>query len=285
MNANDFNADKYKQAAQQEWQKVAPGWHKWLPFISDLSRGDTNQMLDLAGIGPGHRVLDIAAGDGDQSLMAAERVGPDGYVLATDISSNLLAYADASAKEAGIDNFETRVMDAENLELEDGSFDAVICRNGLMLIPNVGAAMAEIYRVLKPGGRVSAIVFSTPDKSPWISIPAMIAMKHAKLPPPQPGMPGLFSLGAPGVFAGAFSQAGFNDVNTQNSASFVRLSSAAECIEFLQDIAGALHTILAPLSNEAQQNAWAEMEQALKQFENPDGFAAPSESIIGVGKK
>lgn len=285
MDTIKFNVDQYRMAAQLEWQKVAPGWHKWLPFTSELLRKDTNQMLDLAGIQPGHRVLDIAAGDGDQSIMAARRVGSDGYVLATDISSDLLAYAASSAKEEGLDNLETQFMDGENLDIEDASFDAVICRNGLMLMPNVNAAMAEIYRVLKPGGRVSVMVFSTPDKNPWISIPAMTAMKHAQIPPPQPGMPGLFSLSPPGVLEGFFRAAGFQEVETHHASAVIRLSSSGECVEFLHDVAGALHTMLASLSKDEQQNTWAEMEQALTQFEGPNGFEAPSESIIGAGLK
>jgi ubiquinone/menaquinone biosynthesis C-methylase UbiE len=242
-------------------------------------------MLDFANIQPGHHVLDIASGDGDQSIMAAQRVGSRGHVLATDISSNLLAYAAAAAKEAGLSNVETRVMDGEKLELGDATFDTVICRLGLMLIPDVQTAMNEIYRVLKPGGWFSAIVLSTPDKNPWISILAMIAMKHAQLPPPQPGMPGLFSLSATGVLEGVVKAAGFEETNVHYSTATLQLSSAVECVEFLHDIAGALHTILSKLSTEEQKNAWTDMEEALKQFETPQGFASPVETIIGAGQK
>jgi ubiquinone/menaquinone biosynthesis C-methylase UbiE len=280
-----FDTGQYKKSTQQEWEKAAPGWHKWIPFISELSQKESNQMLDLANIQPGHRVLDIAAGDGDQSIMAARRVGPQGYILATDISSSLLAYASTSALEAGLKNIETRVMDGENLELEDASFDAAICRQGLMLMPHVDQAMSEIYRVLKSGGWLSAIVFSTPDKNPWISIPAMIAMKHAQLPPPQPRMPGLFSLSPPGVFEGIFRAAGFQDIKTHYAQGMLRLASAVECVEFLRDIAGALHTILAPLSEEQQKEAWTEMEQALKKFEGQEGFESPVETILAAGQK
>ncbi len=282
---SQFNASAYKKSTEKEWQKTAEGWHKWIPFISEMSKKETNKMLDLAHMGAGDRVLDIAAGDGDQSIMAAQRVGTKGYVLATDISSNLLVYAAAAAKEAGLRNIETKVMDAEQLELEDATFDVAICRQGLMLVPNVHKAMSEIYRVLKPGGWLSAIVFSTPDKNPWISIPAMIAMKHAQLPPPQPGMPGLFSLSPPGVFESVFKTAGFQDIQVHYKTATIQFSSAAECTEFLQDIAGAIHTILSKLSAEDQKNSWAEIEQALKKFENPNGFVSPVETIVIAGQK
>ncbi len=280
-----FDANKYRRSTQQEWQKVAPGWHKWTPMISDWSRDVTEQMLDLAGISPGHSVLDIAAGDGDQSLMAAQRVGTSGHVLATDISSNLLSYAAAAAKEAGLKNLDTRVMDGEALELEDESFDAVISRLGLMLIPDANSALSEIFRVLKNGGHVSAIVFSTPDKNPWLSIPAMIALKHAQLLAPQPGSPGIFSMGQPGHFKEVLVQAGFQDVAASHVQLPLRLASAAECTQMVRDTAGAIHAMLAPLDEAQQEAVWSEIEAALGQMDGADGFESPSEVIVGAGMK
>ena len=280
-----LDSSKYKKAAVQEWQKVAEGWHRGIHVISDWSGSVTDQMLDLASVGPGSRVLDIAAGDGDQSIQVAQRVGPEGYILATDISSNLLAFAAESAKEVGLNNLETRVMDGENLELEDDSFDAVISRFGLMFLPNIDKGMSEIHRVLKPRGRAAAIVLTTPDKNLWLSIPAVVARKYAQLPPPQPGQPGLFSLGSPGVFEDAFKAGGFRDVEIHKISIPLRLSSASECASLVQDIAGGIHTILSLLDENQQQEAWAEIEQELQQLEGPDGFESPSEILVGAGSK
>jgi ubiquinone/menaquinone biosynthesis C-methylase UbiE len=283
MSTNEFDPEQYKAATQQRWQEMAPAWHKWTPLLSELNRDITNQMLELAGIRTGSRVLEIAAGDGGQAIEAAHRVGPDGYVLATDISSNLLAYAASAAEEAGLDNLETRVMDGENLELEDNSFDAVICLSGIMLMPDPKKAMAEIYRVLKPGGRVSAFVSSTPDRNPWLGVSVDIMRKHAQLPPPLPEGPGTFGLGAPGVFEGIFHEAGFQGVVTYYVSGSLPLSSAAECVEFMKDF--GLNSMLVSLSEDEQQQAWAEVEQVLRQLEGPDGFVSPTEGIIGAGLK
>jgi len=280
-----FDPDAYRRSSRQEWQKIAADWHRWTPLISNWGLEVTEQMLDLAGLSAGQSVLDIAAGDGDQSLMAAHRVGSSGRVLATDISSILLSYAAAAAQEAGLNNLETQVMDAEKLDLGDESFDAAISRLGLMLIPDVNRALSEIYRVLKNAGRVSAIVFSTPDKNPWLSIPAMIAFKHARLPAPQPGMPGLFSLGQPGLFETRLSQAGFQDVEAYHVPTPLRLASAAECAEMVRDTAGAIRTLLSPLDKAQQEAVWAEIEEALGQLEGEDGFVSPGEVIVGVGTK
>ncbi|MHA2171337.1 MAG: class I SAM-dependent methyltransferase, partial [Candidatus Kariarchaeaceae archaeon] len=181
--------------------------------MSELLEEGTNQMLDMADVQEGHSVLDIAAGDGDQSLKAAKRVGSNGYILATDISTKLLDYASKSAKDLGYDHLETRLMDAGKLELEDDSFNAVICRNGLMLLPKLSNVLSEIFRVLKPGGKLSAMVFSLPERNPWISVPAMIAMKKAQRQP-EPGMPGLFSLAPPGLVEKMLKDSGFQEVHT-----------------------------------------------------------------------
>ena len=280
-----FDNDEYKRTTHREWQKHASGWHKWVAPTAEWSLEFTERMLDLANLRPGHIVLDIAAGDGAQSLMAADRVGGSGHVLATDLSSNLLAFAAATAKEAGLDNLDTRVMDGESLDLEDESFDAAISRLGLMLIPNVNRTMSEIYRVLKKGGCVSAVLFSTPDKSPWLSIPARVARKHAKLPAPRPGMPGPFSLGLPGRFVEVLYQAGFHDVEAWHVMAPLRLASAAECAQMLRDNAGGIHTMLATLNDVQQEAAWMEIEEELGQLEGNDGFESPCEVIVGGGTK
>jgi ubiquinone/menaquinone biosynthesis C-methylase UbiE len=115
----------------------------------------TETMLDVAGVQLGSRVLDVAAGTGDSTLMAARRVGPLGYVLAADVSASMLNVAAEAARKESLTNVETRVMDAENLALDADSFDAVISRIALMLFPNPAKALAEMRRVVKPGGRES----------------------------------------------------------------------------------------------------------------------------------
>ncbi len=285
MGTTNFDPVKFKESSRREWQKVAQGWHQWMPRFAEWCAPVSRQMLELASIGPGSRVLDIAAGDGDQSIQAARRVGPNGYVLATDISSNMLEFAAESARKAGLTQMETRVMDAECLELDDASFDSVISRFALMLLPNVEKAVAEIHRVLKPGGRIAAIVFSTPDKTPWLAVPASIARQRASLPPPQPEQPGLFRLGFPGVFASALRDAGFGDIATHRVSLPFRMESAAECARFLWDVAGAIHEMLAPLSEEARRQTWGEIEAALRRYEGPEGFESPCEVIVGCGVK
>src|SRR5262245_50213740 len=203
---------------------AAAGWQRGSAGRADL-RPITDRMLDLAGIRPGHRVLDVAAGTGEQTLMAARRVGPDGFVLATDIADRMLAYLDEAAHREGLTNVQTRLIDARALELEPECFDAAICRLALMLIPERDKALAGIQRALKPGTRFAAIVLSTADKLPHISESLAIARRHAGLPPAPFEDPGMFALGEPAVLRGTLERAGFREVAVEIVASTQRFPS------------------------------------------------------------
>ena len=130
----------------------------------------TEMMLDLAGVQEGSRILDVAAGTGESTLMAAARVGSTGYVVAADVSPSMLNVAAEAASKAGMTNVETRVMNAENIELDTDSFDAVICRIALMLFPNPAKALTEMRRVVKPGGKVTVMVYAALEKNPFWEI-------------------------------------------------------------------------------------------------------------------
>jgi ubiquinone/menaquinone biosynthesis C-methylase UbiE len=159
----------------------------------------TEMMLELTSIQPGSRVLDVAAGTGDSSLMAARRVGPTGQVLAVDISANMLKRAEESAREAGLTNIDTRVMNAEKLELEADSFDAVICRIALMLFPNPMKVLTEMHRVVKASGKVAVMAYSVVEKNPYHGLPLAIVRRLGRIPSPTQGQPGMFALGRSGV--------------------------------------------------------------------------------------
>jgi len=157
---------------REKWglTEIADRWSAGQVLRQQIFGAATETMLDVASVQPGNRVLDVAAGTGEQTLIAARRVGPLGYVLAADISASMLDVASEAARKEGLTNVETRVMNAENLALDADSFDAVICRIALMLFPNPANALAEMRRVVKPGGKVAVIVFSALEKNPYHGI-------------------------------------------------------------------------------------------------------------------
>lgn len=283
MGIAKFDPAAYKRTTREQWQAAAEPWYRWGPTLEDWLGEATELMLDAAHLAPGHRVLDVAAGAGGQTLAAAGRVGPEGSVLATDISEAILAFAERRAGEAGVQNVATRVMDGENLDVEEGFFDAVISRVGFIYFPDQPAAFSGMRRALKPGGRLAGVVYSTPEANRFFSIPVSIIRRRAALPAPAPGQPGPFSFGAEGAIEAAYEQAGFSEIEVRRISAPVRMVSAAECVRFERESFGALHQMMAGLSEPEREEAWSEIEHELSQFETPQGFEGPCEMIVSGG--
>ena len=278
-NVPTFDPVRYKATTRDQWDAAAQAWDAWAPTLQQWLGPATEIMLDMANVKAGSRVLDIAAGAGDQTLQAADRVGPKGFVLATDISEKILDFASHNAGRAGYTNVQTRVLDGENIDLES-DFDAVISRVGLIYFPDQQKALKGMRRALNPQGRLGAIVYSTAELNQFFSIPVSIIRRRANLPPPAPGQPGPFSLGGKGVLREALAQAGFRDIQEQRVPAPLKMKSAAECLRFERESFGALHTMLAGLDNTGKAAAWQEIENELRRFEGPDGFEGPCELIV-----
>jgi SAM-dependent methyltransferase len=279
-----FDPAAFKTTTRAQWQAAAEAWHRWGPFLGQWLGAATETMFEMARIGPGSRVLDVAAGAGEQSIAAARRVGPSGHVLATDIAPALLERAAADARAAGLSNVATRELDGEALDvLPAASFDAAISRVGLIYFPDQQRALAGMRHALKPGGRVAAIVYSTPDRNGFFSIPVKLIRERAKLPPPLPGQPGPFSLGGDGVLEATLAKAGLRNIEVRKVPSPVRLASAAECVRFERESFGALHQMMVSLTPPQRDEVWADIERALREFETKDGFVGPCEMLVGVG--
>jgi SAM-dependent methyltransferase len=275
-----FDPIRYKTTTRDQWEEAAEAWHRWGPTIEEWLGDAPVRMLDAARITDGGRVLDVAAGAGGQSLAAARRVGPSGQVLATDISPTILEFTAKATTDAGLTNITTRELDGERLTVDAGTFDAVISRVGLIYFPDQQAALAGMRTALRPGGRISAVVYSTADRNGFFSIPIGIIRRRAQLPPPQAGQPGPFSLGGPGVAERVLTEAGFRDVDVEPVSSPVRMASAADCVRFERESFGALQQMLLGLAPAEREAAWAEIEDALRQFEGPDGFTGPCEMLV-----
>jgi len=284
--ASSIDPEAFKLAARQQWDACAKGWNDKSALIRNWLREPTDAMLAMAEIKGGARVLDVAAGAGDQTLDIAKRVGPKGYVLATDISPAILAFARDSARRAGHAHVETQADDGETLEVAKGSFDAAICRLGLMLFPDPGKGLARMFRALKLGGRACTMVFSAPERNPCIGILVLTAFKHAGLPPPDPYRPGgLLSLGKPGLMDELFGRAGFFHVATTKVMAPFRLPSVQDYLDFVRTSASPILQVLASLDEVRREAAWAEIADKLGAFNTADGWEGPNELLLTAGQR
>jgi ubiquinone/menaquinone biosynthesis C-methylase UbiE len=264
------------------WQssEEAERWAQQARWRQDLFGEATRLMLEAAELGPGDHILDIAAGTGDQSLLAARKVGPTGAVLATDISAEMLKEAARVAELEGFTNITTQVMNAEQLDLPDQAFDAVICRLGLMLVDHQQKAFREILRVLKPGRKLAALVWSTADRHPLMSVPLAIVAKYVSMPPLSPDP---FSLAGSGVFEQALEEAGFREVNVQPVSIQFRFASVDALFQQIPN--NPVMNATKQLNQQDQQRLQEEVRRALSRFEGPEGLVFPAELLLGVGTR
>ncbi|HEY7419082.1 MAG TPA: methyltransferase domain-containing protein [Ktedonobacteraceae bacterium] len=274
-----------QQAQARVWNspEVVKNWEQASGSRQTAMEEATEEMLLAAGLKSGDHVLDLAAGIGDQSLLAARKVGIGGMVLATDLSPEMLNVATKRAQQEGFTTIMTRVMDAEQINLEERSFDAVICRNGLMLLPHLQSALRGVRRVLKPGGKLAALVWS---RNPFHLLPLTVLAKYrgkvsAKSDCSKTGgLPNPFTLSDPAVFEQALREAGFREVMIRPIALRLQFASMDT---FFESRRGMIAELTGQMSKQAQQQILNEVRQALSQFEGPEGLVAQGETLLGVG--
>jgi ubiquinone/menaquinone biosynthesis C-methylase UbiE len=274
-----------KTDIRQQWEGAAPGWARWEATVAAWMKPATEAMLTLAGVDVGGCVLDLASGAGSQTLDAARRVGAQGSVVASDISETMLGHVRENARAAGLANVTTLAGAAEDLDVPVESFDAVICRLGLMLFVDPAKALAAVARTLRPAGKIAVVVFTTPGANPFMAKPMQILLRHAGKATPPPGQPGIFSLGAPGVLEQLLSDSGFADVEQRTLDVPLKMASAAAALTMMQEAFGAYRAVISDSPEPVQAAAWAEVAEMLTTFETPNGFVGRAEVLAAAGMK
>jgi ubiquinone/menaquinone biosynthesis C-methylase UbiE len=271
---------------QQQWDSVAAGWKKWWRTIENDAQHVSKRMLELAEVGPGQRVLDIATGIGEPALMAASRVGPAGRVVATDISSQMLELARERATASGLTNVEFIEADAERLDFPDGSFDAILCRWGVTSLPDPSNALIAIRRMLTPGGSFATSIWEAgPKGRPMAGIAAAVAQEMFDLTPPQSADPSLCG-SAGNALEKEMIQAGFTDVRVEAMTLTLEFPSAEDCTRYLMDVSPEFSALLSGKSSAQQAEFQQRLAGKLCQYVMADGrVRIPNVTICAVGRR
>jgi enediyne biosynthesis protein CalE5 len=285
-NSQSFNPEQFKAQQRQIWGNAAKGWETWWQTIERGAQKVSDRLVGMAEIKPGNRVLDIATGIGEPAVTAAKRVRPNGKVVATDISSQMIVIAKSRAKSLGLDTIiEFREGDAEQLDLPKSSFDAILSRWGLMFLPNLPAALAEIRKLLVPGGRLSAAVWSTPSKVPFLDLAFSTVRKQINAPPPPPGTLGPFSLADPETLKRKFTEAGFKGVQIESFPVTFSFDSAETYTQFQQAVTAPIQAMLTNQTEEKRKQAWDAVTDAVGKFADSHGrVSIDNEVTCVVGK-
>jgi ubiquinone/menaquinone biosynthesis C-methylase UbiE len=281
--SNDQRLDRVRHAAFDAWEAMAPGWERRREYLREFSQGVTDWMVAKLGPQPGQTILELGAGTGETGFAAARLIGDNGQLISTDLPPRMVEVARRRAKELGIENAEFHVMDAEHIDLEDGSVDGILCRWAFMLMPDPGAAMAESRRVLRPGGRLALAVMGGPAQNPWASTVAMSIVGLGLIPPIDPNAAGgVFSLADPARLRELLVRAGFDDVTIEEVEFHLRFSDFDDYWSFVREFAGAVAILLRSFSDEERAAVREATERASEGFRTGRGYDLPGLSVNAV---
>jgi len=211
-----IDLDEYRRDSLANWNRLADNWREERDFLLEAMGPVARDLVERLDPQPGQTILELAAGTGDTGFEVAKRLGEDGRLISTDFSPAMVEHARAVGEELGIENVDHRVLDAENMDVDDDSIDGVICRFGYMLMADPAKALAETRRVLRDGGHLSFAVWAAPDRNPWASLMGMEMVSRGHIPPPEPGDPGIFGLPDPGQLEQLVRGAGFENVQVDD---------------------------------------------------------------------
>ncbi len=267
------------------WASVAGAWEEQADYVDARGASVTETMLELTLPQPGDRVLELACGPGSVGLAAAARQAPGGEVVLSDVVPEMTAIAESRIVACGLRNVSTRVLDLERIEEPDGSYDVVLCREGLMLVPDPARAAGEIRRVLRLGGRVALAVWGPRERNPWLGIVFDVVSAQLGAPMPPPGMPHPFSLADPDKLAVLLSDAGLSEVVVSELSVPYHAGSFEEWWERSSSLAGPLAQKLASLPASAVEALRVRAREAVSAYETPTGLEFPGVSLLASARR
>jgi SAM-dependent methyltransferase len=277
--------DPNEQRAEllDHWDVASAGWARRADQVRDSGMPVSAWMVEHLELQPGERVLELAAGPGDTGFMAAEVIGPTGTLVSSDASEKMLAVARTRAQAQGIENVEFAQLQLEWIDRETASVDAILCRWGVMLSVDPGAALQECRRVLRPGGRLAIAVWDERQRNPWATIPAGALVELGHAPPPDPGTPGPFALSAPGRLGEMLAEAGFVEPLVEAVAVDRDYEDFEEYLDETLDLSFVFGTAWARLSDQQQAELMRELESRLAPYTAADGsLRLPGSSLVAL---
>ncbi len=270
---------EYRQKSLDTWNLMARGWDRRRKWMWDVSRPVAESLVARLDPQPGQTILELAAGTGETGFAAARELGDDGRLIQTDFSPEMVEANKRGAAELGLSTMEVRVMDAERMDLEDDSVDGVLCRWGYMLMADPAAALSETRRVLRDGGRLSFSVWGEPERNLWAALSGAAFVQHGHLPQPQPGDPGMFSMGSDERIRELVTGAGFADPDIEEVPVQWRFDDFDAYWDFLGELAGAIAMVLKTLPDSEIEAVRESLRESTSSYASSDGLV-----LEGVAK-
>ncbi len=285
MDAKSIDAAEFRDEQRDQWNGVAVGWNEWSRYTDDQAGHVCERLVEMADINEGDRILDVAAGYGEPSLTAARKTGPDGSVIATDISAEMVNFGRQRAAALGVENIEFIQSDANSLDFPAESFDAAVSRWGIIFDPDGEGAAARVRGFLKPGSRFAIASWGPPERVPFLAIAMKTAMERLDLPPPPPGTPGPLSRPTEEAIGGLLEGGGFSNIEVEELEVTFAFDSADEYTQFVKAIAAPVVAMVSPHPEEVQRETWEAITEAAQQRADAEGrLSLPNLVLAAAGQ-
>lgn len=266
------------------WRGAAPGWEQHAGYVDARGAGVTEVMLERSAPRSGERVLELACGPGGVGLTAAERVGSTGVVVLSDLVPEMTRIAATRAQGLGLTNVVVRELDLQQIDEPDASYDVVVCREALMLVPDPARAAGEMRRVLRPGGRAAVAVWGPRSRNPWLGALFDAVTETTGLPVPPPGVPGPFSLQDDTMLRKVLVESGLEEVEIDEVDEALDVDSLDGWWAIVPSLAGPMASLIASLPPDVAGTIRRCGEHALRPYETADGFHIPGVSLVASGR-
>lgn len=280
----ETHLEEIRERQKEIWNRFSPGWDKWDDFMMQFMKPMSEVIISKLTIQENDHVLDVACGTGEPGLTIA-LLAKNGKVVGTDLSDKMLVIADKHALQKGIINYTTSVCDVCELPYADYSFDKICCRMGFMFFPDMQLAMDEMYRVLKPNGKMSTCVWGDSQNNLWVSGIMGIINKNMSIEKPPPEAPGMFRCAPTGLMQSVMEKSGFKNIDEQEVSGIVVYDDFEHLWQMMNDVAAPIVGALSRASEELKQQIKNEVEAFAKPFQTSKGLEMTYSSLVLSGSK
>jgi SAM-dependent methyltransferase len=276
--------DEIEATQRTTWDRFSAGWERWDGVVQHMLGPVGEAMIRSLGIRADQHHLDVATGTGQPGITIAQ-LAPRGRVVLTDLAPRMLVAARRIAEAAGIDNIDTREGSADRLPFPDATFDSATCRFGLMLVPRPSHAVAELARVVRPGGRIAVSVWAGPDDNPWATIVGTAIATEVPQPAPSADAPGLFRCATPGAVSALYEAAGLREITEWDVPLAMVTDSAEQYWRMITELTAPVVSVLEKLDDAARERIARKVIREATTYQRSGALRIPGLSRCVVGTK